>query len=136
MKKLAVLLVLGFLMAGASAMAQEYELQLVVFNMPQDTVTSGERATLNVVIFNPAPYGSGIYLSAIGYMTIETPWGATITRGPIPISNVTPATSRRKNWGIPVGPAAQLGTYNVTGWLENGGEVIDIKYESIEVVAP
>jgi len=134
MKKLAVLLVLGFLMAGASAMAQEYELQLVVFNMPQDTVTYGERAALNVVIFNPAPYGSGIFLSAIGYMTIETPWGATINRGPIPINNVTPATSRRKNWGIYVGPAAQIGTYNFTGWLEVDGEVIDIKYESIEVV--
>ena len=134
MRKLAVLLILGFLMVGASAMAQDYDLQLVVFNMPQDTVTIGERAIINVVIFNPAPYGSGIYLSGIGYMTIETPWGSTINRGPIPINNVTPATTRRRNWGIPVGPAAKLGVYNVTGWIEMGGEIVDIKYESIEVV--
>jgi hypothetical protein len=135
MKKLAVLLVLGFLMAGVSAMAQEYELQLVVFNMPQDTVLVGENAFLNVVIFNPAPYGSGIFLSGIGYMTIDTPWGSTITRGPIPINNVTPATSRRKNWAISVAASAQTGVYSITGWLEMAGVPVDTKFESIEVVA-
>lgn len=136
MKKLAVLLVLGFLLAGASAMAQEYDLELVVFNMPLDTVTIGERALVNTVIYNPAPYGSGIYLSGIGYMTIDTPWGSTITRGPITINNVTPATTRRRNWAIPIGPATPLGVYTVTGWIEMDGEIVDIKYESIEVVAP
>ena len=136
MKKLAVLLVLGFLLAGASAMAQEYDLQLIVFNMPLDTVASGERAFINTVIFNPAPYGSGIYLSGIGYMAIDTPWGSTITRGPITINNVTPATTRSRNWGIPIGPATPLGVYSVTGWIEMDGEIVDIKYESIEVVAP
>ncbi len=134
MKKLAVLLVLGFLMAGASAMAQEYDLQLIVFNMPQDTVQIGERAVLSSVIFNPAPYSSGIFLSGIGYMTIDTPWGSTITRGPIPINNVTPATSRRGNWGIPLGPLTPTGVYTVTGWIEMDGEIVDIKYESIEVL--
>ncbi len=136
MKKLAVLLVLGFLLAGASAMAQEYDLQLVVFNMPQDTVLVGEKAFLNVVIFNPAPYGSGIFLSGIGYMTIDTPWGSTITRGPFPINNVTPATSRRKNWEIPVVAAAQPGVYTFTGWLEMSGVPVDTKFASIEVLAP
>lgn len=134
MKKLAVLLVLGFLMAGASAMAQEYDLQLIVFNMPQDTVHIGERANLNSVIWNPAPYGSGIFLSGIGHMTIDTPWGSTITRGPIPINNVTPSTSRNKNWGIPLGPLTPVGVYNVTGWIEMDGVIVDIKYESIEVL--
>lgn len=131
MKKLAVLLVLGFLMAGVSAMAQEYELQLTVFNMPQDTVQVGGFAFLNVVIFNPAP---ATYLSGIGYMTIETPWGATITRGPIPINNVSPITTRRKNWSIPVGPYARPGIYNLTGWITMGGETVASATESIEVL--
>ncbi len=136
MKKLAVLLVLGFLMAGASAMAQEYELQLVVFNLPQDTVLIGEKAIVNTVIFNPAPYGSGIFLSGIGYMTIDTPWGYTIPRGPITINNVTPATSRRKNWEIPVSSYAQPGIYSFTGWIEMDGVPVDTGSDSLEVVAP
>jgi hypothetical protein len=134
MKKLAIFLVLGFLMTGVSAMAQEYDLQLIVFNMPQDTVTIGERAVLNVVIWNPAPYGSGIYLSGIGHLTIDTPWGATINRGPIPINNVTPATTRRKNWGIPVGPYVTPGIYTINGWIVTDGVTVASGSESIEVL--
>jgi len=134
MRKLAIFLVLGFLLVSASATAGVYQLQLLVFNMPQDTVAIGERAILNVVIFNPAPYGSGIFLTGIGYMTIDTPWGGTINRGPIPINNVIAATTRRANWGIPVGPAARMGVYNLTGWIEMDGVVVALQTETIEVV--
>lgn len=134
MRKLAFLLVLGFLLVSVGAAAQEYELELLIFNMPQDTVQIGERAILNVVILNPAPYGSGILLTGIGYMTIDTPWGYTINRGPIPIVNVQSATTRRANWGIPVGPSARMGVYNLTGWIEMESVVVDLKTESIEVV--
>ncbi len=133
MKKVAVLLVFGFMLIGVNAMAQD-TLQLIVFNMPQDTVSVGERAVLAVVVWNPAPYGSGIYLSGLGYVSIDTPWGATLTRGPIPINNVTPATSRRRNWGIPVGPYAQPGLYTLTGWITMAGQTVDSGSESITVL--
>lgn len=134
MRKLAFFLVLGFLMVGASASAQEYELQLIVFNLPQDTVPVGGGLVVNVVIFNPAPWGSGIYLSGIGYMTIETPWGHILNRGPVPINNVVAATTRRRNWTIPVSPWTPPGVYNFTGWIEMDGVIVDLKTDSIEVV--
>jgi len=136
MKKLAVLLVLGFLMVGVNAVAQEYELELIVFEMSVETVDIGGEAVLATLIWNNAPYGSGIYLSGIGYLTIDTPWGMTITKVH-PINNVTAATTRRRNFLMPVSSYARPGIYTLTGWVEMEGVVIGpVLTDSVEVVAP
>ena len=72
--------------------------------------------------------------SEIGYMTIETPWGHILNRGPVPINNVVAATTRRRNWTIPVSPWTPPGVYNFTGWIEMDGVIVDLKTDSIEVV--
>lgn len=135
MRKLAVLFGIGvLLLLGGSAMAQEYHLQLSLFSVAQTTVNPGGYATLAVIIWNPAPYGSGIYLSAVGYLTVQTPWGGTLTWPPVIINNVTPATTRSQNWRMPVSLYAPPGTYLFHGWLEEAGVMIDEEFDSLEVV--